>query len=511
MTKIRRLIPVLLLLAYTVTVHAAPGSDDAYLWKAGVARAVARCPPPVPMQKRGTYDMGRIQNRGALLQHGNVEARRIALDIANYALEACDPYGAARSLVNLDEDILTVGQLKLDLRNHGKVYVLGAGKATFPVVKALEDVLGDRIADGVSICKYGEDDSLTRVRVRLANHPVPDKAGLEAAFEIAALAKNVLPKDIVFCVFTGGSSALMPMPVEGVTLDEKKEVNRLLLRSGANIIEINAVRKHLSQIKGGRLARMINPEACIINLTVSDVIGDALDYITCPTVPDTSTFDDARATLTKYRLWDSVPASVRRHLETGPKEGETPKAEDLAHHNIHSFILASGRVACEAAYKRAKELGYSSMILSTMLEGESREVGSTFAAIAKEILAHGRPVPAPCVIIGGGETTVRIGDEPGEGGPNQEFTLGAALWLDDVGSVAVLGLDTDGTDGPTQLAGGLSDNFTLKRARAAGLDVFAALETHDVSRALRILGDVVITGATGTNVNDLKMMVVLPE
>ena len=300
----------------------------------------------------------------------------------------------------------------------------------------------------------------------------------------------------------------MPYPTAGISLEEKRQVNELLLYSGANIIEINAVRKHLSQVKGGRLAQAIHPQAHIINLTVSDVIGDPLDYITCPTVPDTSTFAQAQATLAKYNLWDKVSKSVASHLKAARPQDESPK--DLADHNIIDHIIVPGTAACEGAYKAAKEMGFATFILSTQLEGESKELGGTYADIAREIVAHNRPLKAPCVIIGGGETTVRIEGECGKGGPSQEFAVGAALKIEGLKNTVVVGLDTDGTDGPTDLAGALVDEYTLKGARQAGIDLYAALERHDVSGPLEELGEIIVTGATGTNVNDLRILLVLP-
>jgi hydroxypyruvate reductase/glycerate 2-kinase len=388
--------------------------------------------------------------------------------------------------------------------------MLGGGKATYPIAKALEDLLGERISDGVVICKYGQEGELSRARLHHASHPIPDEAGYSASREALSLASQTQPGDIVFGCVTGGSSALMPFPVPEVTLEDKKLVNKLLLTCGANIYEINAVRKHLSQIKGGKLARAVHPQANLINLTVSDVTGDELDYITDPTVPDTCYFDDARTTLTKYHLWDKVPASVSKFLKDAGLEQETPKATDLANHNLHSFILVKSASVCEAAADKATELGFNAMILSTTLEGESKELGRTFAAIAREIILKKRPLDLPCAVIGGGETTVKISGEAGTGGPNQEFALGAALDIDGLGNVVVVGLDSDGTDGPTDVAGGVVDDQTVSRANAAAIDLYACLTKHNVTSALKKLGDVIETGATGTNVNDLKFMLILP-
>ena len=453
--------------------------------------------------------MSYIKNLDTLLGHGNEKLRRIAFDIVDHALAKADPYKAVKELVHLRGDILQVGEIRLDLKKQGRIFLLGTGKATYPIANALEEILGDRIEDGVIICKYGQEGTLSYSRLYFSSHPIPDEAGFSAAKEALALARKTLPGDIVFAGITGGSSALMPYPVEGITLDEKKLVNKLLLTCSANIIEINAVRKHISQIKGGWLAKAIHPQAHLINLTVSDVIGDPLDYITCPTVPDTSSFDDARRTLTKYELWEKVPSSVSRYLKAGNTSQETPK--DLSDHRIDNFIIVAGTAACEGAAQRARELNFETMILSTMLEGESRELGGTFAAIAKEILLNQRPLKPPCVIIGGGETTVKITGEVGKGGPNQEFSLGAALWIDQIGEVVIIGQDSDGTDGPTDIAGGIVDNCTLERAGKLGIDIYAALNRHDVTPVLQKLEDAIVTGATGTNVNDLKLMLVMPK
>jgi glycerate-2-kinase len=411
-------------------------------------------------------------------------------------------------LVRADGNYLIVGNLRYDLNEHQRIFLLGGGKATYPIAKALEDLLDDRITDGVVICKYGQEGKLSRARLYHASHPIPDKAGFEASRQAIALARQTRPNDIVFGCVTGGSSALMPFPVDGITLEEKKEVNRQLLTCGANIYEINAVRKHLSQIKGGRLAQMVHPRAKLINLTVSDVTGDELDYITDPTVADSSFLEDARTTLAKYDLWDRVPTAVANYLKNAGPEDETPKPDDLADHNLKSFILVRSASLCEAAADKASELGFKAMILSTVLEGESKELGRTFAAIAREITSNRRPLNAPCAVIGGGETTVKIDGTAGEGGPNQEFSLATAPGLDRIGKVVVVGLDSDGTDGPTDVAGGIVDNQTLERANDLGMNLFAALAGHDVTPAFKKLGDEIATGATGTNVNDLKFMLI---
>jgi glycerate-2-kinase len=449
-----------------------------------------------------------ITNSDQLLSHGNSSLRKTAIDIIEYALAKADPYVATKARVSLQGDVLHVCGLKFDLNKYGHIYLLGAGKATYPIAKALEDILADRIAGGVVVCKYGQEGTLSRAELHRASHPIPDEAGFEASRQALALAARIRKDDIVFGCVTGGSSALWPYPAEGITLEEKKAVNSLLLTCGANIVEINAVRKHLSRIKGGRLARTVHPRAHLINLTVSDVIGDPLDYITDPTVPDTSTFQDAQATLSKYDLWSKIPSSVSEFIRRADPLLETPKEKDLAGYARHDFIIVKGDAACEAAAEKAGALGFNTMILSTMLEGESKELGRTFAAIAHEVVLKERPLTPPCVVIGGGETTVKIDADRGEGGPNQEFALGAAPFLEKMRNVAVIGMDSDGTDGPTEYAGAIADESTLTRAREAGIDLFTCLKRHAVTPALCRLGDAIHTGATGTNVNDLKMMIV---
>lgn len=446
-----------------------------------------------------------IKNREELVSHGQTEERKTVIDIIEHALLAADPYTATINLVHLDGDILSVGDLHLDLSGRGKIYLLGAGKATFPIAKALEEILGDRIADGVVIVKEGQPGNLHRVKIREASHPLPDERGFMAAKEMKTVAEMAQEGDIVFCVITGGSSSLAPLPVSGITLAEKKKVNELLLNSGATIREINAVRKHLSQIKGGNLALSIFP-AELINLTVSDVTGDPLDYITDLTVPDTSTFEDAIQVLKKYDLLERIPQSAREYLLSATPEMENPK--DFSSMPVHTFVIVKSDVVCEAASNRASELGLASMILTSILEGESKEISHVFTGIAREIKTYHRPLTPPCAVIASGETTVTLPGECGKGGPNQEFALSAALQFDGINEVVIAAIDTDGTDGPTELAGGIIDSSTLERARKKGLDLSRSLLSHDACTALTELDDAIITGHTGTNVNDLYIMLV---
>ncbi len=446
-----------------------------------------------------------IKNREELTSHGYKKEREVAINIIEHTLSALDPYTATQDFVSCQGEILTVGPLHFDLSRRGNIYVLGAGKATFSIAKALEEILSEKISGGIIIVKRGQADTLHRIKVREASHPLPDRYGWEAAKELMTMAEATKEGDIVFCAITGGSSALAPLPVPGISLGDKRQVTELLLRSGATIREINAVRKHLSRIKGGRMALAIFP-AEIINLTVSDVTEDPLDYITGPTVPDTSTFADALSVLGRYNLMNQVPGSIRNYLETATPELETPK--DFEGLPVHTFVLVKSATICEAAAEKAEALGFSSMILTTRLEAESKAAGSLFADVAREIQRYYRPIRPPCAVIAGGESTVVIHGKPGYGGPNQEFVVGAALKLDESDRVVIAAIDSDGTDGPTDLAGGIVDWSTITNAREQGYDIFAHLVHHDTSSILQKLGDAIITGHTGTNVNDLKIMLV---
>jgi glycerate 2-kinase len=445
-----------------------------------------------------------IQNHQELLDHGDRELRGAVLDIAEHALSSVDPYQAVFRLIRRQGSKLVVGDRHYDLDRVGDVFVIGAGKATLRIAEALEDLLGSRISKGMIAVKRGQKHSLRYIRVIEASHPYPDASSQQAAIEALALARAAHAGDLVFTAITGGSSSLMSCPAEGMTLGEKREVHQLLLSCGANIREINAVRKHLSQIKGGLLAQAA-ARAELLNLTVSDVIGDPLDYICDLVVPDTSTVSDAIAVLRRYQLWDRVAASARAHLSRG-EASETPKSMNSS--KVHTFVLVPLAAGAEAAACRAGELGYLPLFLTSSLSGESREVGACLGSIAQEVVRTGRPVAPPCALVAAGETTVTIPADAGVGGPSQELSVSLALHLDGIGRVTALCLDTDGTDGPTTYAGGLVDSGTARAARARGRDVLGTLHAHDAGSLLSEVGDLVVTGATGTNVADLLLMVV---
>ncbi len=438
-----------------------------------------------------------------------VRMRKDAVDIFQAGLAAVDPIPAVKRCVQRKEDKLIVGERAYDLSEFERVFVIGAGKASAAMARALEDILGDRIQQGFINVKYGHSLDLTRVRCHEAGHPVPDAAGLEGARSMVEILEQAGERDLVLCLLSGGGSALFPYPAEGLSLQDKQELTGLLLACGATIQEINAVRKHISRIKGGRMAQIAHP-ATLIALILSDVIGDDLDSIASgPTVPDRFTFADCMAILELYGLRDKVPSGIRDALERGMRgdTADTPKAGDPVFSRTHNLIVASNTLAMQAAGRRAEELGYATLLLSSFVEGETREVALVHAAVAKEILKTGNPVARPACVLSGGETTVTIRGH-GLGGRNLEFTLAAAQAIRGLEGVVVLSAGTDGTDGPTDAAGALADGNTVDRALEKGLDPLHYLNNNDSYHFFQPLGDLLKTGPTLTNVMDVRLILV---
>ncbi len=425
------------------------------------------------------------------------ELRADARDILQAALDAVDPTECVlRALAELPAEI-TAAQ---------RVVVIGAGKAAAAMAQAAEQFFGDRVQVGSINTKHGHGAPLGRVECRECGHPVPDQAGVEGSRKIAELARAAGAQDLVLCLISGGASALLPLPATPVKLEEMQEVTRALLASGASIHEINRVRKHLSAISGGRLAQMAAP-ARVVALILSDVIGDDLDVIgSGPTAPDASTFADARRVLRGRGIWERAPATVRGHLER--EEGESPKPGDPLFARVRNVIVGSNRQALEAAKRKALELGYETVLLSSVVEGETREIAKMHAAIVKEICATGNPAERPACVLSGGETTVTVRGE-GKGGRNQEFALAAALEISGMRHVLVLSAGTDGTDGPTDAAGAFAEGSTVERSREAGLDAEKHLERNDAYPLFERLGDLLITGPTRTNVMDVRIMLAM--
>jgi glycerate 2-kinase len=435
--------------------------------------------------------------------------REDAIAIFQSGLKAVDAANAVRRYVRLENHILTVGDKRYDLDDFSGVYVIGAGKASAEMGRPLEEILGDHLISGVINVKYGHARALRRVEVNEAGHPVPDEAGLRGAEKVKAMLGLTGESDLVIFLLSGGGSALLPSPAPGLTLDDKQRMTRLLLESGADIREINSIRKHISAVKGGQLARLAFPST-LVSLILSDVIGDRMDSIASgPTVPDGSTFDDCLNIIDKYSLVDKIPPAVLNHLKKGARGEveETPKAGDPAFARTQNLIVGSNIQALLAAEEKAKDLGYNCLILSSSIDGETREIARMHAALAREILAGGHPVRRPACLISGGETTVTIHGR-GLGGRNQEFALAAAIALDGLEDVVVLSGGTDGTDGPTDAAGAIADGATVGRARALGLEAADYLRENDSYHFFEPLGDLLMTGPTLTNVMDLRLVLV---
>lgn len=438
--------------------------------------------------------------------------RQPALDVLGAALAAIDPSAAVRRVLRRDGTQLDVGDHRCDLTQYDRIWIVGAGKAGAPMAQAAESVLGERLAGGHVIVKYGYTLPTASVRLWEAGHPVPDEAGVHGAQRIVELLRGAGERDLVVCLLSGGGSALLTLPVEGVTLGDIQALTQTLLRSGAPIQAINTLRKHLSQVKGGQLARLAYP-ATVVSLILSDVVGSPLDVIASgPTVADTTTFADAQAIIERYGIREAIPASIRQHLQAGAagEVPDTPKPGDPALAGVQNVIVADNAVAAQAAVARAQALGFNTLLLSTFVEGEARDVAKVAAALAKEIVTYERPVSRPACLVMGGETTVTVRGG-GTGGRNQELALAAALEIAGWDDIVIAALATDGSDGPTDAAGGLVDGTTVARGEALGLRASASLAANDAYPYLAQVGDLLVTGPTNTNVNDLTAIFVFDQ
>jgi hydroxypyruvate reductase len=433
--------------------------------------------------------------------------RTDAREIFWAGIEAVEAEAAVKRHCKMENTRLAVDETVYDLGGFRNIYVIGAGKAGASMARAFEDMMGERITDGLVNVKYDHVADLRQVQLTEAGHPVPDEAGQAGAHAIFELASGAQKGDLVICLISGGGSALLPLPVEGVSLSDKQDTTRILLACGATIHEINAIRKHISMVKGGGLARAVYP-ATLVSLMLSDVIGDDLDVIASgPTVPDTSSFEDCMKILDKYGIREKVPRGVLSHIQKGleGKIADNPKPGDAIFASTQNAIVGSNMECVLAAGKKASDLGYNTLVLSTMLEGETSDVARVHAGIAKEILKTGHPLLPPACMLSGGETTVTIRGQ-GLGGRNQEFVLSAAMSLSGWEDVVVLSGGTDGTDGPTDAAGAVADGQTVQRAKTMGLNPGDFLSNNDAYHFFERLGGLVKTGPTNTNVMDLRII-----
>lgn len=463
---------------------------------------------------------GKIKNYQALVSQGDRKSRKIVLDIAQKALSQLDAYGRMRSILKIEGSCLVIGKRRWDLAQKRHIYLCGAGKACNAMAQAVEDTLGDWLTDGLIIVKIKEEkDRFVHTRVRIGGHPLPNQDGFDACQELLELVGQAGPSDLFLCVMSGGSSALMSCPAEGISLEDEIRTTDLLLKSGAGIAEINAVRRHISRMNGGRLAQKIAERGCeMIGFNISDAVsnpptGDIAQpwegFYGTPMGPDQTTLDDAWACIRKYNLEARLPQNVVDYLTNCGPAGETPKS--FPQNTYYQINTLPDGVLC--AQRTAEELGLRAVILTSFLEGEAREAGTFLAGVAREIQRYHRPVAPPCVVLTGGEcvTTIRDSREiTGHGGPSQEMTLSFAVTASKTRGTCLLSMDTEGTDGTTPVAGGITDSQTLAAMESAGVDPYAALRGHASYEALNQAGCTVLTGNTGTNICDLNILYV-PE
>jgi hydroxypyruvate reductase len=440
--------------------------------------------------------------------------RRMAKTIFLKALSAVNPSIILKDRIRIEKDYLRIKidenlEKTFNLNTFHKIFVVGTGKASNSMALAIEEIFGNRITKGLITTKYGHLLPLKKTEIIEAGHPLPDQNGYEGAKKIQNLLKESGPNDLVIFLLSGGGSALLPFPAEGIGLKEKQEVTQLLLDCGADIKEINTIRKHISKMKGGWLAQWAYPST-VIGFILSDVVGDQLDAIgSGPTVPDPTTFGEAWEILKKYDLLNEISPSIQKYLQLGikGKREETPKPGDAVFEKVYNSLIGSNILALRVAEKEASSLGFNTLILSSSIEGETREAARFHSAIAKEVISSGNPIPKPACILSGGETTVTIKGN-GLGGRNQEFALAGAIEINGIEKVVLLSGGTDGTDGPTDATGAVADHTTVPRAKSMGLDPKAHLENNDAYPFFKKLGDLLITGPTHTNVMDVRILLV---
>ena len=426
------------------------------------------------------------------------------------AIESVDPTQAVLNHLRRQNNNLEINGMGYNLDSIEKVWVVGFGKASIPMGTAVMETLGDKIGSGILVTKFlSTEFQLAHPKIILITgaHPVPDESSLEGSQSVLQLLSRTTRKDLVIFLISGGGSALLTSPVPGVSLDDIRALTSSLLSCGASINEINTLRKHLSQVKGGQLARWAAP-AQVTTLILSDVVGDPLDVIASgPTVPDPTTFQDALNILIKYQLLETIPRTIKRHLHQGVagEIPETPKVGDPIFDRVQNTIIGNNFQAAKVAENTAADFGFNTLLLSTSLQGEARTAGSILSAIAREIDSSGHPIPRPACVIIGGETTVLLGGD-GLGGRNQELALGAVTELANLPNTLFITMATDGDDGPTDAAGAVVTGETLGHALDMGLDPNESLKRNDSYHFFEALGDLLKPGPTGTNVCDLTFL-----
>lgn len=437
-----------------------------------------------------------------------MNSKIIAEQIFLAGVESVSPDKMIRRQMLVKDSSLFISHIQIPLNDLNCIYVIGAGKAGAIMAKEIENILGDRITEGYVVVKYGYGCDLKYIEVAEAGHPIPDKNGYLATQNILKIAKQANNNDLIICLISGGGSALLADFPEVSNINDIIITNNLLLRSGADIKEMNAVRKHLSKVKGGQLAKTAHP-ALLVSLILSDVIGDSLDAIASgPTVADTTTFDDAVRVLEKYKLLEEIPSAVLDYLNKGV-EGviiETPKPGNPVFANTHNFIIGSNKIALEAAHKKAAELGLYAVIITSELEGDTFKITEQIIEMATRF-QNNLAIKKPCCLLYGGETTLQVKGS-GTGGRNQHMALYAALLLHDKKGITFLSAGTDGNDGPTSAAGAVVDTNTMEQASLQGIDIYTYLKDFDSFHFFKKAGGHIITGPTMTNVMDIVVVII---
>lgn len=452
-----------------------------------------------------------IKNKEELIEQGNNEIRKDCLNIIEYALKSVNPRKELKDHINITSEQINIFENTFRKDEIENIYILGAGKASYSMGKEIESKFKDLINDGVIVTKYGyKKENLNRIKVIEAGHPIPDKKSIKAGKELLKLAEKGNRNDLIINLISGGGSALAVLPSNSINISEIQKTSELLLSQGADIEEINTIREHISDIKGGNLTKSINP-ANSISLIVSDVVGDKLDTIASGlTAPDNTTYNEAYNILNKYQILEKIPKNIKNHLIKGKKGKikETPKEKDFENFKQKNIIISSNDKATEKAKTKAKKLGYNTLILSRMIEGESLEAGKFIAGITNDIKRTNTPIKKPATLISGGETTVTTKNTKGKGGPNQEFVIGAATKINKQKNITIASIDTDGTDGPTNIAGGIVDENTTKRIKQKNIALQKIIKNHNTKKALKKIKSTIKTGPTGTNVNDLRIAII---
>jgi len=448
--------------------------------------------------------------RVRLRQDGS-SSRRVLVEALSQALLAADPRTILKNKVKVRRNELEIGTLSFKLSEFRRVLVIGGGKATSGMALGTEQILDGWITGGsVNIPAYTKPwPKSKKINFNPASHPIPSEDGVRGVKNMLRLVGQPSEEDLVICLISGGGSALMPLPSTGLPLSDKQKTTNLLLKSGAKIDEINAVRKHLSDFKGGRLAEKLHP-ATVLSLIISDVVGDKLESIASgPTVPDDTTYADAYTILQEHGLWRTVPSSVRKRIQKGKesKLPETPKRSSRIFKRVHNILVGTNEESCQAAAEVLEKRGYHSLILSTRLQGEAREIGKVLASICADIHENQLPVAPRAAVVAGGETTVTVHGK-GRGGRNQELVLSAALSIRGNPSILVSSIGTDGIDGQTDAAGAVADGNTVERGLRIHMDLDSYLRENNSYPFFERLNDLVITGPTGTNVNDIFIAIV---